>query len=83
MIAAQKEAPLIFVDQQGAMTYGTNIVEVNADIIIPVVTPGVPYYQTVPYQSNGWIGLSAWGKKGLIQTGEHHSHMVALLNFLV
>lgn len=56
--------------RKGAVTYGTGIVEVSADIIIPACAPGLPFESSIPYTTDGWIGLSAWGKSGLIQTGQ-------------
>lgn len=58
---------------QGGVTYGDDIVEVSADIIIPTCTGGLPKREYSLYTSNGWVGLSAYSQTGLIQAGEGYS----------
>lgn len=59
---------------QGGVSYDTDIMEVSVDITIPECTPGLPKYDYVPYQSNAWVGMSAFSttdEPGLLQTGEY------------
>ena len=65
---------------QGALHYGSDIVEVSADIVIPTCSVGLPQNSYSTYTSDGWVGLSAYGYKGLIQTGKHPSIPVIFRN---
>ncbi|KAF9690931.1 hypothetical protein EKO04_011223 [Ascochyta lentis] len=53
----------------GGVIYGEDIVEVNADITISTCTVGLPRRDFNQYTSDGWIGLGAYARRGLIQAG--------------